>query len=755
MNFINRLLCFAIALLAFALMSRAVSATSYCYQAQANVSTACGGLDSGAYNISIPSGSYYCNLTSSSNISDGNWSTYTIAKCSGWGAYVDYNVNFSKPTNYSLDNVSVRYGEDGRNATLPTDCLNYYSEKIILQYKSTLTFSYPTLSVFCRGSSGWHVLAIVNGWNDIRDASVWWGLQSPTVKQWIPANNNFSIAVEQNLTCNVSDPDNTSYVEFYVWDTTGYPTFLANNVTNSNRTLGGLSNSSSLLINLTNQTYLWNCKAYNVNGDSNWGTTNFSLTIDSVAPVSNPIKPIDNSLVNSSEVNFVCDETDNYNLKNVTMTLWNVTDIVVTNSSNITGITNETNYNFVLPAAGTYHWNCLVYDLAGNSAWHSENLTLAFATITNCSSGASTLNLSNYNENLTSTPLLMDAEFEIKYWINNNPANYSMFNIALYNSTTYSICLSPSDMVFGSDIYVKYTTPGGFTHSYYAFNKTLSNASSNVSVYNFDTMTGISTFNLAVRNRNNYQLQPSILVYLQRYYVGEGVWRTVQMGLTDSFGEVNFDILERTTDYRFVLFNTNNEQLLVSDRNKWVCTSSYCTGTIFTDATLASPNVYLQVATSFNNNTNVITTTWTNPESTNTNVEIKVRSLNSTGTKTVCNQSYYGSSGSFTCDISGKTSGDVTVDTFVNGVLQHSDYVSVAKQGLALLLNSKDSTFWGFGIILTCFSAGMLISPAAAVATMIFGIIASFLLHLIPAMTIPYVMIIALIGLFVMYKVKV
>ena len=52
-----------------------------------------------------------------------------------------------------------------------------------------------------------------------------------------------------------------------------------------------------------------------------------------------------------------------------------------------------------------------------------------------------------------------------------------------------------------------------------------------ISIYNWNN-TDASDLKITVRNDSNYEALNNVYAKLQRYYIGENVWRTVQMDKT-------------------------------------------------------------------------------------------------------------------------------------------------------------------------------------------------------------------------------
>ena len=96
---------------------------SMCYQEFANVSTACGGLDTGIYYIS--------GFTSPENASDGDWATRTNNPSSGGQFYINYSII----PELGLNQLWVLKGKSYKNYTLPLEC---YSAQSILQIQKLM-----------------------------------------------------------------------------------------------------------------------------------------------------------------------------------------------------------------------------------------------------------------------------------------------------------------------------------------------------------------------------------------------------------------------------------------------------------------------------------------------------------------------------------------------------------------------------------------------------------------------------------------
>lgn len=165
------------------------------------------------------------------------------------------------------------------------------------------------------------------------------------------------------------------------------------------------------------------------------------LSLDNVAPNVTLIEPNNLSVVNVGVVNFSCDISDNFNIKNLTLNLWDVNGLNFSNSSN-----SDIKNNLSL-SEGLYFWNCVGYDLPGNLN-NSGNRSLFVGN-------TSTHLVSPGDENITSNPIttfncLSKCKFDLSLknvtfslWDSSNPVYSFTKNISgTENSTDFDYTFS-------------------------------------------------------------------------------------------------------------------------------------------------------------------------------------------------------------------------------------------------------------------------------------------------------------------------
>lgn len=106
--------------------------------------------------------------------------------------------------------------------------------------------------------------------------------------------------------------------------------------------------------------------------------------IDSAAPrvvLVNPSVNITNRTASSLNVSFKCNASDNLAMKNLTFYLWNATGTYNQTNKSVSGANGTIELNITNIPQGDYKWNCLAYDLKGNSAYASSNYSISYDII--------------------------------------------------------------------------------------------------------------------------------------------------------------------------------------------------------------------------------------------------------------------------------------------------------------------------------------------------------------------------------------
>uniref|UniRef100_A0A6M3JWJ6 Uncharacterized protein n=2 Tax=viral metagenome TaxID=1070528 RepID=A0A6M3JWJ6_9ZZZZ len=414
------------------------------------------------------------------------------------------------------------------------------------------------------------------------------------------------------------------------------------------------------------------------------------------------------------------------------------------------GTTYDRDYNssFWSCASNTVRLNYT--DLTtGSSTFYIVDATVA----TNCSEGNVTLWFNIRDEDYPTVPLDAVAEVELNYWYPATPFYVRNFTLEYSGNSTYGICLSNNLTTLNADLYIKYTTDNGFTHRYILANNTLNVADvQNISIYNFNTTTGISDLKITTRKNADYKFYPEIIGKLQRRYTAEGVWRTVQMDKSGDFGLLFYNIREENIDYRLIFTDMQNNILKTTETIKFSCTSAICELTVLLDpysATAASSAIIAIL--SYDNDTQMLTMDWVDELAGTRTVHMTATQGTVTGVNYLCNMTQTGAAGTMDCNLTGR-SGVVEVTVTGSGVYL-KEYIDIITGKIGNLIGKSEGAFWAVMIMITCIMFGVF-SPVGAIITMFIGLLLTYLLGIFTPLTTSFIVIAAVAGIAIGFKVR-
>lgn len=381
------------------------------------------------------------------------------------------------------------------------------------------------------------------------------------------------------------------------------------------------------------------------------------------------------------------------------------------------------------------------------------NQTVMRSSIDDCSVFNTTaLTFTLYSENQPFNTLNGSLEFMVDYW-QLNKSNAKTYSSMKNNSYYFEFCIANDTQTYYMDLYAQDTVPTGFTHRYYIYNSTLNSSVQGIYLYNFNYTAGISTLKLTLRDyfTNNYL--EDYVVKLQRLYVGEGIWRTVQHDKTDDFGLVIFNVVEQSVDYRLIIQDTNNTVYVTTNTMKFACSSGLCELTYQLDrsaSTTAANDV--NVVWVYSSSTKAFNLTWDDPLAATNTVNTSIIQNTYTGIRTLCSANQVGAAGEVDCDTSGYT-GSAFIEVKTNGEAVVAEWLELNTSKLGTSIGNDEGAFWAALIILTCAMFG-LASPAIALISMVIGLIAVFLIGIFTPMTVTMIILATLIGIFIGWKVR-
>lgn len=403
----------------------------------------------------------------------------------------------------------------------------------------------------------------------------------------------------------------------------------------------------------------------------------------------------------------------------------------------------------------TPYWTVLVTQGDGNTSLFNVSVAQSVYdwVIGACGSPAF-INWTQYDEDTPSNKLTGTFAVEIEYWVNNR-SNAKLYNESFGSGTSWSVCFTPASETFYGNIYGQNSVPNSFTHRFYVQNGTFSNETTYYALYNVNASNALeySDMKITARYVSDYGYFPNVFGHLQRRYVGEGVWRTVQYDKSGDFGLIFFDVREAFIDYRIKYYDENNSLLLETESLKFICTSGVCELTQLLDsssATIVEPDV--ASSWEYDNETSILTITWESPGAQESTVAITVTKEAMSGTTTVCSTSQTGVAGSFACNATGYT-GELFVAVDVEGEPSNGGFVQTTRGAISGILSGAMSALVTFLLMVTIIGFG-LFSPMALVISTILSLIVVFFLGTAPYINATFIIIAAAIGFAISVKVK-
>lgn len=184
-----------------------------CYQESANVSTACGGLNTGNYSV-------VGDWTSPENVTDGNWNTLGHGGSSGINNFI--YINYTKPS-YALNSSlwQVKDEQGFVNLTINSSCWEYSLTNLQLSVQSYKGYLAQSGFFFdCNNGTDWVEMRKSDGYaSKVYEESMWWNITdrpiiiidnlavSSTEQIWLWGNTTNAIYgnYTYNLTSNSSE----------------------------------------------------------------------------------------------------------------------------------------------------------------------------------------------------------------------------------------------------------------------------------------------------------------------------------------------------------------------------------------------------------------------------------------------------------------------------------------------------------------------------------------------------------------------
>jgi hypothetical protein len=397
-------------------------------------------------------------------------------------------------------------------------------------------------------------------------------------------------------------------------------------------------------------------------------------------------------------------------------------------------VTANTNYSF--------SWIITQGDF-GNVSVSSNNQTVTNLGIDNCSVNTKVL----YNFTMKDE----EEQTEINETGSNSLAklNFQLYNYGTrtviqelnleFNQTNpFAICFNNSfgTEQFSADMQLKYQADGYEQEYYHIQNATVQNSSFTTFISLYDLNTSDSqVFKLKVRD-SSYQSVSDAIVTIYRKYIDEGVYKVVEIPLTDAKGETLAHLVLNDAVYNFVITrygeiiaNYSNVLAICQNPTLYTCTIDFSQTIAGIDTSDFADNTDFNSTITYNETSRVISTVFQIPSGTPKWVTLNVTRQDALGSA-VCTDYITSSSGTLSCIVPESFGNEsISAKVYVDG-----DFIS---RGSVKLDQSSRGIYGGVLVLLsvivfiTIIGVGISSNPVITVIFIFGGAMVMFVLNLV------------------------
>lgn len=539
----------------------------------------------------------------SNALNDGNWNTEQ-------DSYGDWFMNYTKPNGALNTSVwEVKDGDARVNVSLPSSCWSNNPLQFRVEY-----------GVVCGGKcSRWSCYG--GGWNSLRELSA-----------LVP------------------------YEEAMNWETPIHQ--------ETNSSYNSLNQTTFNYIFTEAGDYLWNALTLDSTGAYSDWDANRTISLEKLTEDGESYSPSTTEgsteyfELNISTLNFqVSSAILTYNHTNYTGSYIDLGsyDYKLSRTLNIPTTNTEINNSFF--------WNIRLSDNSGHLSTEHNQTVYSF-NIDNCTVYNYTLfNLTMYDEDLqnqldgNADNTTIKFEFQLKSLDN---------SITLYNYSKSFNHINPARVCHGEffsnnsyrlDGVIEYSSLRRFTEFYNFQNFTVTNSTlTHINLYDLNSSKG-QGFRIVYKDENFVEMIDAILD-IQRKYIGEGVFKTVEMSKTSNEGFGVGHLIPHDVIYNIIIKKNGQilatfENILAECQNPALQTcqinlNSYGSSTLPTDFVNTEG---VDFTLTYNTTTKEIKSIFTTTNSIPSTMSLNVTLYDTLGTTAVCNDQLYSAGGQLTCSI--------------------------------------------------------------------------------------------------------
>lgn len=490
-------------------------------------------------------------------------------------------------------------------------------------------------------------------------------------------NANFYESTKNFTAYVIETPNDINKTELVIWypnDSIYYTDsqFFGNTSTNTTFTVSGIDLGE----------YTWNIFAYD-NSTVHYSISNYSFSRG--AEFSD--YTFENSVLETSTQNFRVNITVDSGISVLSSKIeYNKTNYTVTNRPEVATNVFELNKNISIPAGKLgfsseirfFNWYVtLVEETSGltfTQVSTQKQQTVNEILFTKCNT-TYPINMINFTSLDENNETLVNVTFEssFNYWIGDGTVkknySYSDYN---QNESQVNFCASPANYDDDNPLYInmqmEYQGSSYDPREYYLEEAALTNVSTAINLYSLESALS-QKFYITVQD--GVEDLTNVLVFISKYFVGEGTYKTIGVRETDENG-LFVEYLEDDKQYRFTI--VDNGETLGVESSKAICSSTPCELSLqIQDALVEAFAAYSEAFAgnvlynlTFDDATDQFIFTYVDVTGLAQYARMVVERQTYNVTRDViCDTSLYSSSGTISCNLSGQN-GDFVATTYIS-----------------------------------------------------------------------------------------
>ena len=584
--------------------------------------------------ISDPTVLINSTITAQTNYTNETLSCFFSCDDDVGGNTITYDLEFRNQTNGIINNI------------VGASCTNPSSNTVNLESANTTAHEFYSCNVNLTNSVT-ETTSTIFSQNLTVEGTI---PNLPTIN--LPLDNQ--ILIDSNVTLNVSatDPDDDP-INFEIYrNSTPTPTTLISNATYN---VGNITDDGS---------YYYRIRVGDRDGVTEY-TSDLFITVDN-STLKNETTDFPIIVTEGSSQTILINISHNlYKLNSTNATLkWDNT-IFSTTQTNFTDSLTGFSSTFTVPAVSAntvkeFNWSVdLRYVNGSVGTERSQTYTqtvndIGFFSCDGITNSTQALALNfTFAEEINNTAMKannklgVDFEGVFEIWKDLQTTNNTLL-FDLTNQTEIDICITPPEETFSMSATLGYETAGFDQKQYYFDGATISNNTNNITLYQLSVLNGVERV-IKVEDSTGTGITDA-LIFVDRYYNGENVFRTVAMGRTDDDGKYNIFLKSVDASYKFkvlkggvLLFTdiqsrnlgTNQDEVVLKVKEANVGDNLVKVGKLNTIVSNTSSHLVLDYATK---------------DGSSQTTCFSVIRRNSTSDNYVCNSCETSASGSLMCD---------------------------------------------------------------------------------------------------------